>query len=200
MKTKTYIILGLGLILLLGQSYAQDETKAANTTTTPDNETTTQPITTTTTATTTTSLETTTTTSSAETTTTKSTSTTKPQPKTTTKKKTCNTYCKNIGYEGGDCRLNILECRVRNEVKSIYGGKLCPTARLDTCCCQTDKSVDMDSKYSYTLNTPIEPLQDNTIQKNIKENLQNLNTATTKEESLTAFEEYAEEDGGITQG
>lgn len=194
MKTKTYIILGLGLILLLGQSYAQDETKAANTTTTPDNETTTQPITTTTTATTTTSLETTTTTSSAETTTTKSTSTTKPQPKTTTKKKTCNTYCKNIGYEGGDCRLNILECRVRNEVKSIYGGKLCPTARLDTCCCQTDKSVDMDSKYSYTLNTPIEPLQDNTIQKSTKENLQNLNTETTKDESLTAFKEYAEED------
>lgn len=162
MKTKTYIILGLGIILLLGYCYAQDNTDNATYAKPAGNETTTEPVTTTTTATTTTSLETTTTTSSAETTTIEPTSTTKPQPK-TTKKKTCNSYCKNIGYAGGDCRLNGLECRVRNEVKSIYGGRLCPTARLDTCCCQTDNSLEMDSKYSYTLNIPIEPLQDNTI-------------------------------------
>lgn len=167
MKIKTYIILGLGLILLLGYCYAQNETNnATGTTIVPGNETTVELVTTTTTATTTTSLETTTTTSSAETTTTTTLKpTTTTQPKTTTKKKTCNSYCKNIGYNGGECRLNGLECRVRLEIKSIYGGKLCPTARLATCCCQTDNSVDMESKYSYTLNTPIEPLQESTIHK-----------------------------------
>jgi len=87
----------------------------------------------------------------------------KPKTTTTVKKKTCNSYCKNIGYEGGECRLNGLECRVRNEVKTVYGGRLCPTARLDTCCCQTEDSVDKESKYSYTIREPIEPLLDNGI-------------------------------------
>ncbi|MFZ2455363.1 MAG: hypothetical protein WAX07_02690 [Candidatus Altiarchaeia archaeon] len=156
MKSKTYIILGLGIILLLGNSYAQNDT-------TKENETTVELITTTTTATTTTTMESTTTTTTEVTSTTieKSASTTKPKTTTTSaKKKTCNSYCKNIGYEGGDCRLNGLECRIRNEVKSIYGGRLCPTARLDTCCCQTEDSLEMDSKYSYTFRSPIEPLEE----------------------------------------
>jgi len=117
----------------------------------------------------------------------------KPKTTTTVKKKTCNSYCKNIGYEGGECRLNGLECRVRNEVKTVYGGRLCPTARLDTCCCQTEDSVDKESKYSYTIREPIEPLLDNGIavskEKQVKSAVRN-ETIETLKAYLSDDEEY----------
>jgi hypothetical protein len=200
MKSKTYIILGLCIILLLGQTYAENKTNNSRDTTISFlNETTVELVTTTTTATTTTTMQSTTTTTTKDTisTTAKSTTTT-TQPKTTTstKKKTCNSYCKNLGYEGGDCRLNGLECRVRNEVKSIYGGRLCPTQRLDACCCQTENSVQMDSKYSYTIRSPIDPLQDSSVRKTVKETTQpDLSIPTTKNESLAKLKEYIDNDG-----
>jgi hypothetical protein len=197
MKSKTYIILGLGIILLLGYAYAENETKNNEDSVISFlNETTVEVVTTTTTATTTTSMESTTTTSTKDaTSTTKKSTTTTTQPKTTSsKKKTCNSYCKNIGYEGGDCRLNGLECRVRNEVKSIYGGRLCPTARLDACCCQTEKSVELDSKYSYTLNTPIEPLLDNTKAKTVKTTTTDNSVPTTKGETAAKIQEFIDAD------
>jgi|WetSurMetagenome_2_1015567.scaffolds.fasta_scaffold29449_2 hypothetical protein len=198
MNSKTYIILGLGIILLLGYAYAENETKNSEDTVISFlNETTVEIVTTTTTATTSTSMESTTTTSTKDTTSTtkKSTTTTTTQPKTTAaKKKTCNSYCKNIGYEGGDCRLNGLECRVRNEVKSIYGGRLCPTARLDTCCCQTDKSVELDSKYSYTINTPIEPLLNKSVTKTVKTSTTDNIVPTAKGETVAKLQEFIEAD------
>jgi hypothetical protein len=196
MKSKTYIMLGLGIILLLGNSYAQNETtKDKDMVISFLNETTVEVVTTTTTATTTTSMESTTTTSTKDTTSTTAKSTTTTQPKTTsTKKKTCNTYCKNLGYDGGDCRLNGLECRVRNEVKSVYGGRLCPTRRLDACCCQTDKSLEFDSKYSYAIDTPIEPLIDNTVSKTIKTTTTDNSVPTAKGETAAKIQEYIDAD------
>jgi len=199
MKSKTYIILGLCIILLLGYTYAENETSNSKDTVISFlNETTVELVTTTTTATTTTSMQSTTTTTTKDTasTTAKTTSTTKPQTKTTaSKKKTCNSYCKNIGYEGGDCRLNGLECRVRNEVKSVYGGKLCPTTRLDACCCQTEDSVEMDSKYSYTIRSPIEPLVERNTRKTVKETTQpELSIPTTKNETLAKLKAYIDND------
>jgi hypothetical protein len=194
MKLKTYIILGLGIILLLGYTYAEDTDNSEDVVISFLNETSVEIVTTTTTATTSTSMESTTTTTTGDTTTTeKTTSTTKPKAKTSSvKKKTCNSYCKNIGYEGGDCRLNGLECRVRNEVKSVYGGRLCPTARLDTCCCQTEKSVDMDSKYSYTLRSPIEPLQEHSTRKTSNDGQE---IPTVKNESLATLKAFIDDDG-----
>jgi hypothetical protein len=199
MKSKTYIILGLWIILLLGHTYAENETNNREDTVISFlNETTVEVVTTTTTATTTTTMQSTTTTTTKDTaaTTPKTTTTTTLVKSTASKKKTCNSYCKNIGYEGGDCRLNGLECRVRNEVKSIYGGRLCPTRRLDTCCCQTENSVQMDSKYSYTIREPIAPLEDNSIRKTVKETtLQGLSIPTTKNESLAKLKAYIDNDG-----
>jgi len=174
MKSNAYIILGLLVILLLGYTYAEDEIETERqlivaTEETVDTGATTiiTPTTTTSTGTTTTSVKTTTTTTTTIAplivSKSKPVNIAKPKTTTTVKKKTCNSYCKNIGYEGGECRLNGLECRVRNEVKTVYGGRLCPTARLDTCCCQTEDSVDKESKYSYTIREPIEPLLDNGI-------------------------------------
>jgi len=149
MKSNAYIILGLLVILLLGYSYAENETGNGRQLIVATEETTDTGATTIITTTTTTSTGTTTTSVKTTTTTTttiaplivskgKTVNIAKPKTTKTVKKKTCNSYCKNIGYEGGECRLNGLECRVRNEVKTVYGGRLCPTARLDTCCCQTE--------------------------------------------------------------
>jgi hypothetical protein len=199
MKSKTYIILGLGIILLLGHTYAENETNNSKDTVISFlNETTVELVTTTTTGTTTTSMQSTTTTTTKNTasTTAKSTTTTTQAKTTAAKKKTCNTYCKNLGYEGGDCRLNGLECRVRNEVKSVYGGRLCPTARLDTCCCQTENSLEMDSKYSYTIREPIAPLGDSNARKPAKDTVKpDQNVTTTKNESLAKLKAYIDEDG-----
>ena len=197
MKSKTYIMLGLGIILLLGNSYAQNETtKDKDILISFLNETTVEVVTTTTTATTTTSMESTTTTTTEDTkvTTSKSTTTTKPKTTTSNKKKTCNSYCKNLGYDGGDCRLNGLECRVRNEVKSIYGGRLCPTRRLDACCCQTDKSLEFDSKYSYAIDTPIEALINNTASKTVKTTTTGNSIPTAKGETAAKIQEYIDAD------
>jgi hypothetical protein len=202
MKSKAYIILGLGIFLLLGYTYAENGTESGDMTVSFLNETSVEHVTTTTTTstgTTTTSVK-----AATTTTTTKATSTTKgakptnaAKPKTTTtvKKKTCNSYCKNIGYEGGDCRMNGLECRIRDEVKSVYGGRLCPTARLDTCCCQTEDSVEMDAKYSYTLREPIEPLAERSTRSTVKETAKLESVPTTKNESLASLKAYLDDDG-----
>jgi hypothetical protein len=200
MKSKTYIILGLWIILLLGYAYAENETSNSKDTVISFlNETTVELVTTTTTATTTTSMQSTTTTTinkDTASTTAKSTTSTTQAKTTVSKKKTCNTYCKNIGYEGGSCRLNGLECRVRNEVKSIYGGRLCPTRRLDACCCQTENSVEMETKYSYTIREPIAPLEERNTQKTVKETTQpELSIPTTKNESLATLKAYIDNDG-----
>jgi hypothetical protein len=197
MKSNTYIMLGLWIILLLGQTYAENEKNDSKDSVISFlDETTVELVTTTTTATTTTSMQpttTTTTTKDAAVTTSKSTTTTKPTTS-ASKKKTCNSYCKNIGYDGGNCRLNGLECRVRNEVKSVYGGRLCPTARLDTCCCQNENSLTMDSKYSYTIREPIAPLEEKDTRKTVT-TIPEQNIETTKNESLATLKAYIADDG-----
>jgi hypothetical protein len=193
MKSKAYIILGLGIILLLGHTYAENGTESGDVVISSLNETSGEQVTTTTTTstgTTTTSVKATatTTTTLAPSTVKSSKPTNKAKPKTTTtvKKKTCNSYCKNIGYEGGDCRMNGLECRIRGEVKAVYGGRLCPTARLDTCCCQTEDSVEKESKYSYTIREPIQPLTERTG----TTKSDSLKVPVAKNESLATLKEY----------
>lgn len=97
--------------------------------------------------------ETTTTTStmSTTTTTTTTTSTTTSTTSTTTTTlaidSTCIEYCLDNGYLGGKCRLNRFECDIRLEEKiesrkKIESQNLCLDRRYDTCCCQTNESIE----------------------------------------------------------
>ena len=69
------------------------------------------------------------------------TTTTKPTDTAEKRYKSCNSFCKGIDYEGGECRVSGMECRIHLEVKSPYASHMCTGQRLHTCCCQTDDSV-----------------------------------------------------------
>jgi hypothetical protein len=145
MKTKTCFLAGILVMALLACAYALLETLESNATVTV-------PVTGVNKTTSTTS-----TTVKAE-----KTTTTKPAVKASDKTyKTCKAYCKGIGYDGGDCRMNGLECRVRMEVKSVYGSRLCPTRKDHTCCCKTGDSVDIDPKYSFGIRVTNETVSQN---------------------------------------
>lgn len=97
---------------------------------------------------TTTTTTTTTTTSTTTTTTTTTTSTTTSS--TLAIDSSCIDYCRDNEYLGGTCRLNRFECEARLEEK-VEERNLCPDRRLDTCCCQTNESVEKDIVIRYQI-------------------------------------------------
>lgn len=61
----------------------------------------------------------------------------------------CNKYCLELDYISGVCEVNMFECQVRQMVKPHYTDVLCIDARMNVCCCKTNRSAEIDS---YLLN------------------------------------------------
>jgi hypothetical protein len=122
MKKEIYMVGGFVLVALILYGYSQilPTCDAGNITTN-------ESVSDTTIATTTTTEETTTTTT--------------PPAEDGKTYKSCQSFCKAIGYDdGGECRVSGMECRKHLEVKSLYGSHLCTSQRIHTCCCQTPNS------------------------------------------------------------
>lgn len=149
MKSKYLLLPVIVLILLAGCSDQKEETTTTRTqettTTTKDiviPDTTTVPTTSSTTSTTTSSTTSTTTTTSTSSTTLEGNS-------------ECIEVCEKKDYLAGVCRVNKFECRKRDEYPYESGG-LCPDHRLDTCCCQSNESVKMNSTFVFNVGTSMD--------------------------------------------